>query len=63
MPHQVIEYSANIESEVDVVELLTAMHEAAAGLDALPTAGIRTRAAKRDRYPRIGVHRIPNDHL
>lgn len=50
MPHQIIEYSANLEDDLDIDGLVRAMHEAAVALDALPTGGIRTRAARRDQY-------------
>lgn len=50
MPHQIVEYSGNLDSDIDIDELLGALHEAAVGLDVLPTAGIRTRAVRRDYY-------------
>jgi 5-carboxymethyl-2-hydroxymuconate isomerase len=56
MPHQVIEYSANLEADLDIEELVDAMHSAAAGLESLPLAGIRTRAARRE------VFRVADGH-
>jgi len=50
MPHQIIEYSANLEADLDIDELVQTMHETAVGIDALPIGGIRTRAARRDNY-------------
>lgn len=50
MPHQIIEYSANLESAVDIDALVKALHETAAGIDALPVAGLRTRAVARQHY-------------
>lgn len=50
MPHQIIEYSANLESKMDVQVLLDGMHQAAAETDGLPLGGLRTRAARRDLY-------------
>ena len=50
MPHQTIEYSANLEPELDIEALLTALHETAAGIDALPIGGLRTRAVAREHY-------------
>lgn len=50
MPHQIIEYSANLEERVDVDALVRVMHEAAAAIDALPLGGLRTRAVARRRY-------------
>lgn len=50
MPHQIIEYSANLDDDIDIGGLVYALHEAAVGIDALPVAGIRTRAARREHY-------------
>ena len=50
MPHQIIEYSANLESSIDIDALLTVLHETAAGIDALPIGGLRTRAVARQHY-------------
>ncbi len=56
MPHQVIEYSANLEAELDIDGLVQTMHETAVRIDALPIGGIRTRAARRD------VYRVADSH-
>ena len=50
MPHIVIEYSANLESRLDVPGLVRAVHETAVGTGVFPLGGIRTRAARRDIY-------------
>ncbi len=50
MPHQIIEYSANLESQVDIQELVDFVHEVATGIDVFPLGGLRTRAARRDHY-------------
>lgn len=50
MPHQIVEYSANLEAKVDISALVTLMHETAAGIEAFPRAALRTRVARRDRY-------------
>lgn len=50
MPHQIIEYSANVAERVDIDGLVVALHEAAARIDALPVGGLRTRAVERTRY-------------
>ncbi|NNC77648.1 MAG: 5-carboxymethyl-2-hydroxymuconate Delta-isomerase [Woeseiaceae bacterium] len=50
MPHQIIEYSANLESRMDMQTVIDGMHQAAAETDGLPLGGLRTRAARRDRY-------------
>lgn len=50
MPHIVVEYSANLEDHIDVGELLTSIHAAAASHALVPLAGLRTRAVKREQY-------------
>jgi len=50
MPHQIIEYSANLDTDIDIDELVQALHETAVSIDALPTGGIRTRAVRHDHY-------------
>ena len=50
MPHQIIEYSANLESRIDIESVVDGLHEAAMGIDGLPLGGLRTRAAKRETY-------------
>jgi 5-carboxymethyl-2-hydroxymuconate isomerase len=50
MPHQIIEYSANLESVVDMDALVKVLHETAAGIEALPIGGLRTRAVARQHY-------------
>ncbi len=44
MPHQIIEYSSNLETKVDMDGLVAALHNRAADLEPLPLAGLRTRA-------------------
>ena len=48
MPHFIIEYSANLEPEVDVAGLCEVVRATAAGIDTFPTAGIRVRAFRAD---------------
>jgi 5-carboxymethyl-2-hydroxymuconate isomerase len=50
MPHQTIEYSKNIEDRLDIDGFVRALHETAAGIDALPVGGLRTRAVARQHY-------------
>lgn len=50
MPHQIIEYSANLEAELDIDTLVRVLHETAAGIEALPIGGLRTRAVGRQHY-------------
>lgn len=44
MPHQIIEYSANLESLLDISQLVDVLHLCAEGQEALPIGGLRTRA-------------------
>lgn len=50
MPHQIIEYSANLEDRIDITRLVDILHAAAVELEVLPQAGLRTRAVRRDLY-------------
>lgn len=50
MPHQIIEYSANLADATDIDALVTTLHEAAASIDVLPVGGLRTRAVAREHY-------------
>lgn len=50
MPHQIIEYSANIEDALDIDALVGCLHEAALATGIFPLAGLRTRATRRDHY-------------
>jgi len=52
MPHLIIEYSQNLEANLDIKALVRVLHETAANIDALPVGGLRTRAVAR-RYYRI----------
>ena len=48
MPHIVIEYSANLEHEVEPMTLVRAVHAAALAQAIFEAAGVRTRAARRE---------------
>ncbi len=50
MPHQIVEYSSNLESQVDIGAMIRLLHETVAGIDAFPRAALRTRVARRDQY-------------
>ena len=50
MPHQIIEYSANLDEEFAIDDLVREMHDTAVRLDSLPTGGIRTRAVRREHF-------------
>lgn len=48
MPHIQIDYSANLESRLDVAGLCRALRDAAVKTGVLPLAGIRVRALRAD---------------
>ena len=50
MPHLTIEYTANLEPQLQLPQLIDALHKVAASVEALPLAGLRTRAERRDHY-------------
>lgn len=50
MPHQIIEYSENLDAEIDIDELVMAMHQSASEVEAFPIAGLRTRAVVREHF-------------
>ena len=47
MPHLILEYSANLEADIDIRKLITVVHEAALKTGVFPRGGCRTRAARR----------------
>ncbi len=50
MPHFRVEYSCNLEEELDLPDLFDRLTEVAAGTGVFPLAGIRCRALPRDSY-------------
>jgi 5-carboxymethyl-2-hydroxymuconate isomerase len=50
MPHFIVEYSANIESSVDMAQLCELIRATAEDIDTFPMPGIRVRAIKVDHY-------------
>ncbi|MEY2992379.1 MAG: hypothetical protein RI946_1773 [Pseudomonadota bacterium] len=50
MPHFMIDYSGNLETDVDIQELCEKLRETAAGLACFPMAGVRVRATRVDYY-------------
>ncbi len=48
MPHQIIEYSANLESKLDIQQLVDSVHAIATEIEIFPLGGLRTRAARRE---------------
>lgn len=50
MPHVMIDYSANLEPDVDVASLCETLRATLATLPTVPLAGIRVRALRVDHY-------------
>ena len=50
MPHLIVEYSANLERDLDISRLVAGVHAAALETGVFPIGGIRTRAARREIY-------------
>jgi 5-carboxymethyl-2-hydroxymuconate isomerase len=50
MPHLIVEYSANIEEDLQLPELLTRLRDCAVATGVFPLGGIRLRGARRDHY-------------
>lgn len=56
MPHQIVEYSSNLEGAIDLRGLVDCLHDAALQTGIFPLAGLRTRAVRRE------VYRIADGH-
>ncbi|MGC6411717.1 MAG: 5-carboxymethyl-2-hydroxymuconate isomerase [Candidatus Puniceispirillaceae bacterium] len=50
MAHFHIDYSANLESVIDIAALCEAIRACAAAIETFPTAGVRVRATRVDHY-------------
>ena len=50
MPHLMIDYSANVEPDLDIGALCDTLRDAAASIDAFPLAGVKVRAVRVDHY-------------
>ena len=50
MPHLMIDYSANVEPDVNMGALCDTLRDVAASIDAFPLAGIKVRAVRVDHY-------------
>lgn len=50
MPHLIVEYSANLDSRVDLSALVQTVHAAALATGVFPEKGTRTRTARREQY-------------
>jgi 5-carboxymethyl-2-hydroxymuconate isomerase len=56
MPHLIVEYSANLDTRIDIRALVAAVHSAALETGAFPIGGLRTRAERRDVYQVADSH-------
>ena len=50
MPHLMIDYSVNVEPDVDIGALCDTLRDVAASIDAFPLAGVKVRAVRVDHY-------------
>lgn len=50
MPHIIVEYSANLDRDLAIRDLVDALHAAALATGVFPIGGLRTRAERRDVY-------------
>ena len=50
MPHAIIEYSANLEAQLDFPRFLTALRDSALATGVFPIGGVRVRAYRADHY-------------
>lgn len=50
MPHLMIDYSANVEPDVEMGALCDALRDVAVSIDAFPLAGVKVRAVRVDHY-------------
>lgn len=50
MPHVIVEYSANLEEDVDPRKLIERIHATIVETGVFPIGGVRTRAERRDLY-------------
>jgi len=56
MPHLIVEYSANLERDVDIARLVATIHAAALETGVFPIGGLRTRAERREVYAIADKH-------
>jgi 5-carboxymethyl-2-hydroxymuconate isomerase len=57
MPHLVVEYSANLENQIDILQLVETVHNAALKTGVFELAAVRTRASRREYYVIADGHR------
>lgn len=50
MPHLTVEYSANLEHQIDIPDLVSKIHDAALTTGVFEMSAVRTRAERRDCY-------------
>ncbi|MFK7891899.1 MAG: 5-carboxymethyl-2-hydroxymuconate Delta-isomerase [Granulosicoccus sp.] len=50
MPHFIIEYSGNLEPDIDVAALCQTLRATAVAIDTFPMPGVRVRATRVDHY-------------
>lgn len=50
MPHIIVEYSANLDTEIDIAKLVHDIHQTALATGVFEIGAVRTRAARRDVY-------------
>jgi 5-carboxymethyl-2-hydroxymuconate isomerase len=50
MPHLIVEYSANLDDQIDIQKLIETLHQAALRTGVFEVAAVRTRAERRDYY-------------
>lgn len=50
MPHLIVEYSANLEDQIDLDSLMVKLRDRAVASGVFPLGGIRIRGERRDRY-------------
>ncbi len=50
MPHIIVEYSANLDPDLSIRDLVQALHRSALDTGVFPLGGLRTRAERRDVY-------------
>ncbi len=48
MPHVIVEYSANLDNRIGIVDLVRGVHEAVLGTGIFEIGAVRTRADRRD---------------
>jgi 5-carboxymethyl-2-hydroxymuconate isomerase len=57
MPHLIVEYSANLENQIDILQLVETIHNAALKTGVFELAAVRTRAERREFYAIADSHR------